>query len=77
MTESTDKGNKLEKAVRLIEEAILHSSDSFKNGAGTFSFESKKRITTENGVNYEIDLYVELAFISQEFCGLRVIVTAK
>lgn len=57
------KGNALEAAVRAIEETILQSSPSLREG--TFTIESKKLVTVA-GVRHEIDLYVEVD-LSREY----------
>lgn len=51
------KGNKLEKAVELIEKTIFETNPSFKNSKLTI--EPKKVIINE-GARYEIDFYVEI-----------------
>lgn len=51
------KGNKLEIAVELIEKAILSNNPSLR--ANNFKINPKKIIINE-GVRYEVDLYVEI-----------------
>jgi len=55
-TKSTDKGCALEKAVRLIQEAILNSDPKMKGMA--FTIESNKR-DNSSGVLHEIDVLVK------------------
>jgi hypothetical protein len=54
---STDIGNELERAVHLIERAILDSSPGLAKDS--FRIEGKK-IVTVDGVRHEIDLWVEI-----------------
>jgi hypothetical protein len=52
-----EKGDKLEQVVELIERAIINSNPSLR--ASNFKIDPKK-IIMDNGVRYEIDLYVEI-----------------
>jgi len=52
---SQEKGNALEKAVRLIEGAIIHSFPGYSES--TFRIEGKK-IVVVDGVRHEVDVYV-------------------